>query len=330
MIQDIAPKKLYNQFVPEALAGPEDTVLVCDGAKVLCRMDETIHFPKVRDLRFEDLQDGHVTSVTDLIYLFRIDDICYYLYRTDRPEEAVKENAPSADHMTANAPASGGTCGKEADDTGYHLVDLRALREVKVPAKDKVFAANTAKHLADWYRDNQFCGRCGHAMDYKKSERAMICPVCGYTAYPRIMPAVIVGVVKDDRLLITRYRTGYRHNALIAGFTEIGETLEETVQREVMEEAGIQVQNIRYYKSQPWGVANDILVGYFCQAVGEAAIHMDANELKYAEWTAAEDIVLQPDEASLTNEMMKLFKEHRQQVQAILKETAFMGGRKYE
>lgn len=127
--------------------------------------------------------------------------------------------------------------------------------------------------------------------------------------YPRINPAVIVGVIKGDSILITRYRTGYAHNALIAGFTEIGETLEETVAREVMEEAGIRVKNITYYKSQPWGMAQDILVGYFCEADGDEEIHMDADELKSAEWVKREDILLQPTSASLTNEMMKMFRD---------------------
>ena len=119
-------------------------------------------------------------------------------------------------------------------------------------------------------------------------------------------------MINGDKLLITRYKTGYRNNALIAGFTEIGETLEETVAREVMEEAGIKVKNIRYYKSQPWGMAQDILTGFYCEADGDDHITMDENELKYAEWVKREDIVLQPNNLSLTNEMMRVFKENRE------------------
>jgi NAD+ diphosphatase len=141
-----------------------------------------------------------------------------------------------------------------------------------------------------------------------QKERALTCSCCGHVIYPRINPAVIVGVIKGNCLLITRYRTGYAHNALVAGFTEIGETAEETVQREVMEETGIRVGNIRYYKSQPWGMAQDLLMGFFCEADGDSEIHMDQNELKYAEWVRREDIVLQPNDLSLTNEMMKVFK----------------------
>ena len=105
-------------------------------------------------------------------------------------------------------------------------------------------------------------------------ERALFCKECSNTVYPRINPAVIVGVTKEDCLLITRYRTGYAHNALVAGFTEIGETLEQTVAREVMEETGVKVKNIRYYKSQPWGMAQDVLMGFFCEAEGDAVIKM--------------------------------------------------------
>ena len=116
-------------------------------------------------------------------------------------------------------------------------------------------------------------------------------------------------MTKGDCILITKYKRGYSHNALVAGFTEIGETLEETVKREVMEETGVEVTNIRYYKSQPWGMAQDLLVGFYCDAVGDVVIKMDENELKYAEWVKKEDIVLQPNNLSLTNEMMRTFKE---------------------
>ena len=129
--------------------------------------------------------------------------------------------------------------------------------------------------------------------------------------YPRIVPAVIVGITNGDKILVTQYKTGYAHYALVAGFTEIGETLEETVAREAMEETGLKVKNIRYYKSQPWGIVDDILVGFYCDVDGDDTIHMDEGELKVAEWRAKEEIELQPDDYSLTNEMMTMFKEGR-------------------
>ena len=126
------------------------------------------------------------------------------------------------------------------------------------------------------------------------------------------MPAVIVGITHGDEIILTKYARGFAHYALVAGFTEIGETLEETVQREVMEEVGLKVKNIRYYKSQPWGIVDDILMGFFCDVDGDPTITMDQSELKLASWFKREDIVLQPDDFSLTNEMMCLFKEGKE------------------
>ena len=192
-------------------------------------------------------------------------------------------------------------------EDGFTYQNLRKLRGTCQNVD--LFIAFTAYHLWRWYMDNRVCGRCGHKLVLKKDERALVCEECGNIIYPRINPAVIVGVIKDDTILITRYRTGYKHNALVAGFAEIGETLEQTVEREVMEETGIKVKNIRYYKSQPWGIAQDVLVGFFCEADGDCEIRMDEDELKYAAWVSRDELELQPSDVSLTNEMMKVFKE---------------------
>ena len=197
--------------------------------------------------------------------------------------------------------------GREKDGFAF-----RSIREIRDSfSGTDVFAAFTAYHLWRWYADNRYCGRCAGRLERDAVERALRCPECGNVIYPRINPAVIAGVVKGDCLLVTRYRKGYAHNALVAGFAEIGETLEQTVAREVMEETGIKVKNISYYKSQPWGMAQDMLVGFFCEADGDAHIHMDEGELKYAEWVQRDSIVLQPNSLSLTNEMMRMFKEGR-------------------
>lgn len=272
MIQDIYPHVLNNQYKTDAVIGPNDNVIVYDNGKVLIKNeDKTIVFPKMSEFK----EDAQYT------YLFSIDDAKYFTVK-------------NYDELP--------------DD--YSFMDIREIRNMKLQPKHAIFAALTAKHILDWYRDTQYCGRCGNKMVHSETERAMTCTKCGYTAYPRIMPAVIVGVRNGDKLLMTKYRTGYQHYALVAGFTEIGETVEETVAREVMEEAGLKVNNIRYYKSQPWGLANDILLGYYCDVDGDTTIHMDEGELKFAEWVKREDIELQPDDFSLTNEMMYMFKEN--------------------
>lgn len=275
MLQDIYPHKLYNQFDQRTTPSEEDIIMSFHKGEILCLLTEAnVDFPRVCDLSDE--------SCKNLIYLFKLDDKAYFLF--DKEDESLKRK-------------------------GYEYTELRSLRGLDNFDLPSAFAAHTAKHLADWYRDNAYCGRCGEKMTHSDIERAKVCPSCGYTAYPRIMPAVIVGVKNGDRMLLTKYKTGFRHNALVAGFTEIGETFEDTVKREVMEEAGIFVKNITYYKSQPWGLANDILAGFTCEVDGDDTITMDPNELSYAEWVKREDIVLQPDSYSLTNEIMRMFKE---------------------
>ena len=269
MIQDIYPHILHNQYDPSRKSSSGSFVLSFSGNDVLVKGGA---FPCVKDLT-DIKEDG-------LIYLFSIDeDKDYFL-------------AP----------------GKTEAPAGCEYVSLRKLRDMELTEGYTAFAAYTAAHLAGWYRDNRFCGRCGCPTRPDDKERALRCE-CGNIIYPKIAPAVIVGVTNGDRLLVTKYRTGYNHFALVAGFTEIGETLEQTVAREVMEETGLNVTNIRYYKSQPWGIAGDILAGFYCDVQGDDTIKMDEGELKVAEWRSRSEIELQPGQFSLTNEMMRLFKE---------------------
>lgn len=293
MIQDIFPHKMNNQYDADATLAIEDIALSIIDGQILVREkefeDKKLVFPKV----------GDFPKNVEYTYLFSIDEKRYYLVNSKDKDEGqlISQEDGEIRKNSIIIPE------------GYSYVKDRSIRTEGMGPDTDVFAAITAKHLADWYKDNKFCGRCGNKMEHSKRERAMKCPECGYTSYPRIMPAVIVGVINNDKLLITKYRTGFAHNALIAGFTEIGETVEETVAREVMEEAGVKVKNIRYYKSQPWGSANDILLGFYCELDGDDIITMDDSELKFAQWLKPEEIELQPGTFSLTNEMMRNFKE---------------------
>lgn len=269
MIQDIFPSKLKNEYVNVNITDADNLFLFNEEGKVLLGN-------RGSSLVFPCQREVKRDSA---IYLFSVDDEKYFL-------------------------ALGNV---EFQKEGFEYYGIREVRD-RFDGKE-VYAVFTAYHLWKWYSDNVFCGKCAERLLLDQKERALRCPKCGNVIYPRINPAVIVGVIKEDHLLITKYRTGYGSNALVAGFTEIGETLEETVAREVLEETGIRVKNIRYYKSQPWGMAQDILAGFYCEADGNDQIRMDENELKYAEWVKREDIVLQPNNLSLTNEMMRMFRE---------------------
>ncbi len=271
MIQDIFPSRLNNAYKKET-ADADSFIMIFRNGALLTYFDsdkKDIVFPKMKEL----------DEIPETEYLFSVDNDRYFL-----------------------------SFGKDTEPFGqYGYMTVKELRGLALSTSRSIFAAFTAYHLWKWYDSSRFCGVCGSRTAHSGRERAMVCPDCGNTIYPRINPAVIIGVVNGDKILITRYRVGYAHNALVAGFTEIGETLEQTVEREVMEETGLKVKNIRYYRSQPWGPASDILMGFFCEADGSCDIKMDASELKYAEWLSKDEIELQPDNYSLTNEMMKVF-----------------------
>ena len=270
MIQDIYPSRLKNEYYNYKIRKKDHLLVFDSDGKILVGEKDS----GALFLRGKDI------SANDVVYLFSLDEARFFLKMGD--QHIIKE--------------------------GFDYYSIRDVRD-RFSQKD-VFVIFTGYHLWKWYNDNKFCGKCGHNVLIDESERALRCPECDNIIYPRINPAVIVGVIKDDCILITKYRNGYSHNALVAGFAEIGETFEETVAREVMEEAGVSVKNIRYYKSQPWGMAQDLLAGFFCEADGDGEIHMDEKELKYADWVKREDIELQPNNLSLTNEMMRVFKEN--------------------
>lgn len=207
------------------------------------------------------------------------------------------------------------------DETNYYLVmelDFEKLEGYALESKETfrfaepqhtAFAGFTGLHLYHWYKNRVYCGGCGHKMEPDEKERMMRCPQCNNMEFPRICPAAIIAVTDKNRILLSKYagRT-YKRYALLAGYTEIGETMEETVRREVMEEVGLKVKNIRYYKSQPWGLTETLLMGFYCELDGSDEIRLDREELALAEWFDREEIPVEPMRDSLTNEMIMKFK----------------------
>ena len=247
-----------------------------DGDTVLCFRENTL---LVKNLSNGALVFPTVAQIPgEKRYLFRLHDVNYYL--------AVEP----------------------AEEGEFHYAPVRGLRDSC--SRSLVYAAMTGWHLYRWYRSSRFCGVCGEKTVHDEKERMMRCPHCGNMIFPRINPAVIVGVLDGDRIMLTQYAgRGYSHYALIAGFTEIGETMEQTVQREVLEEVGLKVKNIRYYKSQPWGIDGNILLGYFCDLDGDDAVTLDENELALAQWHHRDALPVEDDGYSLTREMIRVFRD---------------------
>ena len=280
MIQDIAPYQYKNEYKP---VPPEaNSILLCyDGRNVLVKCSsEGFSFPTFEEAEKCNPKEKLYGEYT---YLFAIDDMRFYL----------------GDGISCEAL------------TQYTWEDIAIFK--RTSPKYLGFAGITGWQLKRWYDSRRFCGRCGKPMVRDEKERMMRCPECGLMEYPKLCPATIVAVTHGNRILMTKYAgPGHTHYALIAGFAEIGETIEETVKREVMEEVGLKVKNLKFYKSQPWSFTDTLLFGFFCELDGDGEkVTIDKHELAMAQWFDRRDLPVEFDDCSLTNEMMIAFKENR-------------------
>ena len=172
---------------------------------------------------------------------------------------------------------------------------------------DGVQAAGLAGHLLAWHRNHQYCSRCGKPTENKEDERAKICPACGLINYPRLSPAIIVAVVKDGKILLghsTRFPEDFY--SVLAGFVEPGETLEDCVKREVLEEVGISVKNIRYFGSQPWPFPDSLMVGFTAEYAG-GEIQEDGVEISHADWFEPDCLPRIPPRISISRALIDWF-----------------------
>ena len=189
-------------------------------------------------------------------------------------------------------------------DDSYEFIDIKTLRTIDetkgIDEREERFASITGYHYNYFIHHARFCGCCGEKMVESKVEMANVCPSCGNIKYPDIMPAIAVAIIYEDKILLTKYagRKDSRY-ALVAGYLEIGETLEECVKRETFEEVGLDLYDIKYYMSQPWGFSDTIMVGFIARARHDK-ITLENKELGFADWFKAEDIpeVLNPTSMS--------------------------------
>ena len=194
---------------------------------------------------------------------------------------------------------------REQVEGEYHLI--HGLRHYA--PQEVCFAIMTGYHIHSWMDVNRFCGRCGKPMEIDQKEFMFRCPDCGNLVYPRINPAVNIAIMDGNKLLMAKHNADPKFPyALIAGFVEYGESLEDTIHREVMEEVGLKVKNIRYFGSQPWGSAGNLQVGFLADLDGSNEIHMDENEIKDARWFEREDVPDEIGSISVTGTMIHAFK----------------------
>ena len=280
MVQDIYPH-VYDNRYEKAEASGDSLLIICHGQKILCMCDgERVSLPtageaeRIWDIRREELR-----------FLFRIDETPLFLCDRDLPEQ-----------------------------DPYHWEHPLAVRGAE-PAWLS-FAAAVGAHLAHWYDTSRFCGRCGHANIHSDTSRAMVCPSCGLVTFPRINPIVIVAVVDGDRMLVARYNRKHfnpRNNnyVLLAGYVEIGESYEDTVRREVREETGLEIRNLRYMGSQPWPFSQTAIAGFYAEADSNAPLRMQKEELSELVWVRREDMPPRKNLTSMTDNLIEWFRQGR-------------------
>ncbi len=274
MIQDIYPHRLDNNFLTHTEIKETDHVIHFKENSILLKTNgNDLEIPRKKD--FQGIKNS-----TKKTFLFSMNDVdCFLIW----------------DELEAND-----------HDLVFNEINFFRLAE----QREIAWTSLVAFHLRNWYEQNKFCGKCGTKTEHKKDERAIICPNCKNTIYPQISPAIIVAIVCKDKLLLARNsKFPGSWYSLVAGYVDVGETLTETVIREVKEEVGLDIKNIRYYKSQPWPLSGSMMVGFIAEANDNQSIQIDNKEIAEAAWFSRSELPEHPSNISIAGEMIEMFKQ---------------------
>ena len=189
----------------------------------------------------------------------------------------------------------------ESDESFYPLFEVYEFDH------DLYHIAGKAVLVNDWYISHRFCGKCGTPTQLDEKDMMLKCPSCGQNHYPRIAPAIIVAIRKGDELLMAKhsYHEEIRY-ALIAGFVEPGESIEEAVHREVLEEVGVNIKNLEYKRSQSWPFPNSLMLGFTAE-YDSGKIKVDGDEIVKAKWFKKEEIIRYPSDISISDWLVQDF-----------------------
>lgn len=274
MINEILPHQFNNQFVPSKEIEENDFIFHYQNNALLVKINnEEIEIPRKKD--FSNFPKGIKN-----IYLFSLNGVsCFLIW-----------NCP------------------EIENYQFTYKEINFFRTFK--HKDIAWISIVGLQIMNWYSQNKFCSKCGSKTEEKSDERAIVCPNCSTIVFPKISPAIIVAITCKSKILLA-------HNAkfpdswhsLVAGYVDIGESLEETVKREVKEEVGLDVKNIRYYKSQPWPFSGSMMIGFFAEADDTQPICPDNIEITEAAWFTRGNLPNHPPSISIAGEMIEKFEK---------------------
>ncbi|WP_163710715.1 NAD(+) diphosphatase [Mangrovibacterium lignilyticum] len=273
MIQDIFPHRFDNQYLANQTVNEGDWLFHFQGNELLVKVEgDQFLIPQKKDFPTLTIQTA--------TFLFTIDDASCFLI--------------------AEKPAT--------NSVDFDFKDMNFMRAIDQP--DVAWAALAAFQLKSWYAQNKFCGKCGSPMQHKTDERALACPSCKNVVFPKISPAVITAILCDDKILLAR-NASFTNNrfALVAGYVDVGETLEQAVRREIKEEVGLEITKLRYYKSQPWPMSGSLMVGFVAEADDRQPIVIDNKEIVEAGWFSRGKLPNHPNNTSIAGEMIAKFEK---------------------
>ena len=275
MIHEIFPHRFNNQFIPGKDIGEEDFVLFyLENSLLVRKNNDEIDIPRKKD--FPDFSN----SIKN-VFLFTLDDVsCFLIW--DCPE---------------------------TDNDKFIYKEINFFRTFR--QKEFAWISIVGLQVRNWYSLNRFCSKCGSETKEKPGDRALICPDCNTTVFPKISPAIIVAIRCNDKILLA-HNANFHENwhSLVAGYVDIGESLEEAVIREVKEEVGLDVRNIRYYKSQPWPFSGSMMIGFFAEADDTQPVCPDNIEITEAAWFSRGNLPNHPPEISIAGEMIDRFEKN--------------------
>jgi NAD+ diphosphatase len=268
----------YMRFIPHIKPlnenCEEDLWFVFKGDKMMVKkIDEKIEFPNAKDVNSLELRDTHCIGTLDNKNCFCsvVDEEC-----------DIKQD-----------------------------LEFEALRNISMHLEKELFSVCArAFSVILWDRNNKFCGKCGSSTENKIEERAKVCPRCGSIIYPRISPAVIMAIVKENEILLA-HNKNFQGNmySVLAGFVDAGEAFEQCVKREVYEEVGIKVKNIKYFNSQPWPFPDSLMVGFTAE-YDSGVIEADGIEIEMAGWFSKDNLPTIPKKGTIARELIEWFIEN--------------------
>ncbi len=271
MLNEISPGIFYNTYFQYHEIGKEDSLLCYrDNQVLLKKSGDDYEIPGKRDF---------IEIIGSPVYLFSINSNHYF-----------------------------GLVESQLNQASLEFHDIFILRNLK--NKKSAWIGSIGYQLMTWHNNNRFCGRCGSKTELKKNERAVVCPGCNLVLFPKILPAIIVAITCNNKILLAKGKN-YRGDfyALIAGYVDVGESIEETVVREVKEEVGLDIKNLKYYKSQPWPFSSSLMLGFTACADDTQQIIIDEKEISEAAWFERGNLPTHASDVSISGDLIAAFEK---------------------